>query len=443
MAMNPNLTYMLSKVQAVSTQTFKLQPQNSTSAVAGTQVRIALPSNTLLNLRSIKMFFNAYTAGTRTRLPPKIESLIDRVELQAGGVTVDGGELQEYGLLSHAKSSIMGDKSSALSHPEMVRVTSYHTGSAFPSGNEVYLSDSPFVVSDWNGFLGSCQPGIIDTGLLPDLTLVITMASNKVLSSSAGTTMSTFVQAGAGDGSYTIENIRLTCECLGLGSGVYDQLVSRAIQERGMIELPFTQYNSTIDTHNGSTRFSVSCASLDRIWVAFRPSTYMNSKAPIKVSGFKTPGGETSDSKELGLPGYDHGGVMATNEEKYISEYFNCEIDANATAQFQLNGSMTPGFQASVAEWMEISKNAVSGVGMEAKDMKTLDQYRDNYAVICHRLCLPGAGPREQSGLDTRGINLSGSLNTTGVAAGSNVVVFCEMKSVLQIGANKQFSIVK
>lgn len=428
--MNQNLTYMLSKVQAVSTQTFKLQPQNSTSASAGTQVRIALPSNTLLNLKSLKLFFTAKTTGDGfCRLPSKIDSLIDRVELQAGGVTIDGGELQEYGLLSHARQSLLGDTSGSLGHTDMVLAKSYHNGATLTE-NEIYPDDS-FCVSQWNGFISSCSPSIIDTGLLPDLTLVITMASDNVLSNMKGLDTADYIlnevlsgTATAKRGKYVIENIRMTAECLGLGTGVYDQLVTRAIEERGSIELPFTQYNSTLDTHNGSTRFNVSCQSLDRIWTVFRKPTYASGGPPVLV-----PAGIYS------------GGIVSTST-KYTPQYFECSVDEAATCQFQLNGSMTPGFQANISEWMEISKNAVD-FDYNACEMKTLNQYRTHYAVLCHRLCLPGGGGREISGLDTRGINLSGSLNTVGVASNTNVVIFCEMKSVLQIGANKQFSVVK
>ena len=96
--MNANLSYMLSRVQAVSTQTFKLNPQNSTTATANQQIRISLPSNTLLNLRSMKLLFRATTAGGAARLPAKIDSLIDSVRLEAGGVTIDGAGLSNYGV---------------------------------------------------------------------------------------------------------------------------------------------------------------------------------------------------------------------------------------------------------------------------------------------------------------------------------------------------------
>ncbi len=129
--MNSSLSYMLSRVQAVSTQTFKLNPQNSTTATATQQIRFALPGNTLLNLRSLKCMFRATTTGSGGRLPSKIDSLIDSVRLECGGVTIDGGGLSQYGLLRQAKDALMGDKSdSVLEHPEMVRERSYHSGGA-------------------------------------------------------------------------------------------------------------------------------------------------------------------------------------------------------------------------------------------------------------------------------------------------------------------------
>ena len=112
--MNANLSYMLSRVSSVSTQTFKLDPQNSTSCSASGQIRVNLPSNTLLNLKSIKMIANVTTGGSGARLPAKINSLIDRVSLEAGGVTIDGASMQQYGLLCHAQVLFTREPKTAL-----------------------------------------------------------------------------------------------------------------------------------------------------------------------------------------------------------------------------------------------------------------------------------------------------------------------------------------
>ena len=450
--MNANLSYMMSRVSAVSTQTFKLTPQNSTSASPGQQVRISLPSNTLLNLRSLKLMFAANTEASSnegSRLPAKIASLVDRVVLEAGGVTIDGGSLNEYSTLLHAKHALEGDSCGPMSHPQIVRAKSYHSdANAMAQGNpEQYADNFDFVMPFDLGFLGSCEPSIIDTSLLPDLTVVIHLHSRDVISSSSNVALDSFKTAATSKNTnYNLSSIRLICECIGLGSGVYDQLVSRAISERGMVELPFKQYTSTLDNHSGVTRFHVSTQSLDRIWAIFRPDTYNDRGACVLVKGHKENGFAISGT-DIGKPTYDLGGTygLNNNSEKFIHKYHNFSgfsSRAGATLQFQLNGSLTPAFPGKPCEWLGMSMDSVEKNGYDIP-VKTFDQYLNNYSVICHRLCLPGSSTREVAGLDSRGINLQCSLNSTGLASDTNVVVFCECTSTLQIGPNKQFSVVQ
>ena len=237
--MNANLSYMLSRVSSVSTQIFKLDPQNSTSSSPGQTIRVSLPSNTLLNLKSIKMLANVTLGGSGARLPPKINSLIDRVTLEAGGVTIAGGTLQSYGLLCHAKSIHEGDKSGPLSHKAMVRERSYHNGAAALAGtaNETYASENdPFCFTFEYSFLGSCAPSIIDTSLIPDMVLCIQLHGNEVLTSVGGPSLTAFLQDGTKVPTFALSNIRFLCEAIGLGSGVYDQLVQKKLADTGVLE---------------------------------------------------------------------------------------------------------------------------------------------------------------------------------------------------------------
>lgn len=451
--MNANLSYMMSRVSAVSTQTFKLTPQNSTSASPGQQIRISLPSNTLLNLRSLKLMFAANTEASSnegSRLPAKIASLVDRVVLEAGGVTIDGGSLNEYSTLLHAKHALEGDSCGQMSHPQIVREKSYHSdATAMTIGNpEQYSDDFDFVMPFDLGFLGSCEPSIIDTSLLPDLTVVIHLHSRDVISSSSNVTLAAFTTDNASlDTNYNVTSLRLICECIGLGSGVYDALISRRISETGFVELPFKQYTSTIDSHSGVTRFHVSTQSLDRIWAIFRPNDYADRGACVSVKGHKTDGSTDAEGDDIGKVTYDLGGTygLNNNNEKYIHKYHNFSgfsSRAGATLQFQLNGSLTPAFPGKPCEWLGMSMDSVEKNGYDIP-IKTFDQYLNNYSIVCHRLCLPGSSTREVSGVDSRSINLQCSLNSTGLASNTNVVVFCECTSTLQIGPNKQFSVVQ
>ena len=125
MAMNSNLSYFMERVQGVSSNIFRLEPQNSSRATPNSQIRFNLPSNCLLNFRSLRLMFNATTEGSAAdggaRLPPKIDSLITRYEILAGGVQISQG-FDLYNVFVQAKAVLMGSTCDAtLGHPEMVR----------------------------------------------------------------------------------------------------------------------------------------------------------------------------------------------------------------------------------------------------------------------------------------------------------------------------------
>jgi len=461
MSMNANLSYFMSRMQGVSTNVFRLEPQNSSTATPNQQIRFNLPSNALLNTRSIMLMFNATTSGTTAgaRLPPKIESLITRYELQAGGVQISQG-FDLYNVLVHAKSALLGSKTdSVLGHPEMVRAKSYVNGSTIATtGNEVYADANgatQFGVCGFEGVLGSIQPSVLDTSLMPDLVLIFHLAGTEVLSSVAGITFSgtggsDIDDDGAGGASYTLNNIRLNCEVIGLASAVYDELIARRISDVGYIELPFKSYQSFQDSHTGATKFSISCQSLDRIWVVQRTAAFDTQGGAVPIAGYKIKGGfvgtaaatESAVTLDLGVPQYDAGGVLKTNGEKYTTKFFNMTLNESAAPakfQLQMNGSYFPQTQMNVEEMYAITKNSVDHY---AAEFMTLDQYRKNYFVQCFRFCLPDSGVREISGTDTRGINLACSYNTSGITNGSNVVVFAEHTSSLRVGANRSIEII-
>ena len=240
MAMNSNLSYFMERVQGVSTNYFKLLPQNSTTATPNQQIRFALPSNALINMRSLALLFQATTsgAGAGARLPAGISSLIDRYEILAGGVQISQG-FSLYNVLVKAKEALEGSKCDAtLGHPEIVRSRSYIDGAAITgTNNEEYAppnQGTQFGITHFEGFLGSVEPGVIDSSLVADLTLVIYTAGNEVLSSSAGpdlqgTGAGDITAAGTGNASYSLSGIHLNLEVIGLASAVYDTHCGRRV----------------------------------------------------------------------------------------------------------------------------------------------------------------------------------------------------------------------
>ena len=258
------------------------------------------------------------------------------LEVSAGGVQLSQG-LNFYNVLRHAKDALYGNKNSAtLGHPDMVRVNSYVDGT-LKLNDETYSDASgqcQFAIDHWEGFLGTCEPKILDAALLPELVVTIYLASTNVLSNSSdsstqfgtvnvpylgGTVVSRteitnqsveqtkIVFPSGGNATFELKNMHATIECIGLADAVYDNMVASMIAAKGFIEIPFKQYFSFSTTHTNSSRFTVATQSLDRIWACFRPTGYDTIGPPISVSGHKIRWRKILVSAHDEFFLYDHG----------------------------------------------------------------------------------------------------------------------------------------
>jgi hypothetical protein len=476
---NPNLAYFVERLQGFSTNTFRLETQNKTTAKQNDIISFDLPSNAILNLRSLKVWCNAScdsvaSGGSATagaRLPP-IDDLVERIEVSVGGVILSQGT-NFQNVLNEAQKAVQVEYcDSVVAHPEYVRQTSYVNGLGAgatvlsTTKNEDYPADpnlSRFCITKFHGFLASADPKLLDTSIIADIRVRLYMASDNVLTTSAGTGLGSAASGtgfetgfcaagGTGGGKYVLTDIHATIEAIGLASNSYDEMIAAQMGQQGFLEIPYKSYTSFQEIHSGSTRFTVSCQSLDRVWVAWRKTTFNAQAAPITVSGHKIQGGYLNNAinagyvapnVDIGIPQYDSGGVLDTNNEKYKSQYFNFVAPANdMKMQLQLNGAYMPQFSANLGELYGMTRNSLQGA-RDAKNM-SLDQYLNNYCVQCFRLNMPDSEySRSISGLDTRSVNLQGIVRTEGTGASSNLAinVFTEQTSTMRVGAGRAIEI--
>jgi len=457
----PNVSVYMSRMQGVSTSHFKIFPQSANTGGPSKIVRFELPSNVLCNLKSTRFFFNLATTGAGSVVPDDVSSLIDRIAIYAGGVLIQNG-FQGYNSLVHAKSALMGSKCGAtLGHPEIVRNKSYHSG-ATAIGNtdsEAYTDlNEQLCIDNWEGLLGSIEPSIIDLGLLPQITIEIHLADGtvcpivegRVLPSGTGTVANNFDKVGSGTPSYEMTNMSMQVEVIGMATSVLDQITEQRMASVGYLSLPFKNYFTTIASHTTATRFNVNSASWDRLWLAWRETTYTNKSAPVIVNGYKKSGafvddvsGQTAADIDIGLPQYDEGGVFDTNKEKYKSNYFNYKLvttSGTPTLQLQLNGANVPAYRLTVPEAYAMSVNSIDSY---RKDHQlTLDQYKNNYFVQCFRFSLPDSDfNRMASGLDCRSISTQGSVVTEAINQ-CNLHLFAECSSELRVGVGRSIEVV-
>ena len=458
MSYSPNLVYFLDRLSGFSSNTFKLIPSGNRDCAPGSITRFTLPANALLNTRSFKVHFAASADGTNGRLPADISTLVERVEVSAGGVQISQGA-NYYNVLCNAKAAIMGSRcDNVTGHSEMVTTDKFDGTSVASSGaaNETYSSTNgraPHVIDKWEGFLGTCEPKILDAAILPDLVVSIywttqqVCASIKAADDDANFTDKPSASPGA---SYKIENLYATIETIGLADSVYDNMVSSMIAQKGFVEIPFKQYFTFQNVHSGSSRFTVATQSLDRVWMAYRQSDYNTVDGAIGVPGYSTAlGGSAPTTAELSK----YGGRFGTGAvEKYISifqTFSEPAVDNALTYQLQLNGAYYPQFAADAYTMYQITKNSLTG---PVKYDLTNEQYRFTNFVQCVRLNMPDSEfSRTISGLDTRSVSLNGYVNTAGSlkaggpagGAGSpDLTIFCECTSTLRVGAGRQLEII-
>ena len=464
-ALSPELMYFASRMSGFSTNIFKIETQNQSTATSNSIVAFDLPSNAIINLRSFKMFFKAnanQVAASGGRLPP-VKDLIERVEVSMGGVVLSQGT-NFVNVLSSAKRAVQEQcVDSVLGHPEYIRATSYvNPADTYATTANENDANTLYCVDEWEGFLGTADPMLFDTSIVPMLRVRCYMAPDNVLSSVAtsvlGVADTEFADASTasantgppinttavGAPQYQLSDIHATIECISIADVTYENMLSSQISAQGDLEVPYKAYYSFLDTHTGTSKFSVAASSLDRIWLAWRGDNYNTVSPPITVGGYKIAG-----ATELGKPQYDIGGVLDTNKEKYLGRYFNFSqpIAFGTTtawkAQLQLNGAYYPQFSAGIEEWYGVTKNSVEG-GHKSRSM-TLDQYRDNYCVQCARLNMPNSEfSRTLSGVDTRATNLQGIVRTESAATSlnPNLSIFLETTEVLKVSAGRSISVI-
>lgn len=465
MSIPNSLLYFCDRLSGFSTNYFQIESQNQTTAKAGQIVTFDLPANSILNLPSFTIHFNADTnagqSGLGARLPP-VRDLFERIEVSCGGVILSQGS-NFANVMARARDAICGHAFDGVTgHPTVVRARpDYELGNVYSTGeNEVPLvvsGEHKFAYHAWEmeGFMSTVDPKLFDSSIIPDLRIRLYMATNSVLSAAPSVTagqaegqfsdesVSTSTTApgaslayGAGqanDAKYQIFDIVGTIECISLADMTYENLLASTMQAQGYLEAPFKAYHSFQDTHSGSTRFSVATQSLDRVWVTWRGTDYTRIDTPVTLK-YDPPalGLQTTALEPNYRPRYMYFGEPQEYQE---------DTDVGGwKLQLQLNGAYLPQYMADLQQMYEISVNSTEG---RAKLHQAQVNYRHGNCVQCFRLNMPDSElSRTLSGLDTRAVNLAGYVKTVGLTTESVCNIFAECTSTLRIGAGRAIELI-
>jgi hypothetical protein len=230
------ISSLATKLENFTTTTVRLEPTSGRQIVRpGTIIDFELPSESITNLDTFTLSFDAKPialngAAGFARLHAGIETLIEDVSVWCGGVRLDSAG-RWFGKRRNLMDGALNVNGDIGSHPRIQRVVDrYAVGGAVAIGalEPVHRYSTNRL---GEGFLGC---GMIDTSMLPLMTVRVEFTRQHVVAFSNGATATTFLTNTAlnpEDYSYEVDDIYAMVEIVGAGS-VYDTMQERLMSAK-------------------------------------------------------------------------------------------------------------------------------------------------------------------------------------------------------------------
>ena len=449
--------YAVSRLEGLSSGVFRLEAQNATSNLpAQSVIRVTLPNNALLDVHSLAWHFDASTtsgaAGTvGCRLPNKIETMINRVSVQIGGVEVAAG-CNFYNILCHVKDVVDGNWADdyGMNHPTIISGSvldlNYVGGIVLTTeevtgfvGREAY-----YCVNNWYGFIGECQPRVLDSSSVGDIVVTLFLEQPNLcltMSDNVGTAAGFVTSALLGGAlpNYVINNVYFTIRSYNLSDGTYEAMTDSAMASSpGGLEMGFKQYSSFRDLNTGATRFSLATQSLDACYTAIHENVTPSGATQHPVNEFG--GLEILDGAAIPrtVPG------QATLQYLHPYTQFSAPTAAAGQAvefQYSLNSATYPMYRMTRNDVYQVLRLAGKEDAPGCKKWG-YQQFIQDHFVCGIKLTMDAYNARDIQGLNTRGISLNGFFNIFNANVDSHVTLFVEQTSSLFIDGGRQISVI-
>ena len=247
------MSAFLNRLSGYNKNNVKMNVLGSTTASAGDIIQVDLPTNSIVDLSSLAWAFQVEyaasgTGGANCHLPINAESVISRLAVEVNGQTLVN--LTNYNVLYHALLCMTATED--YQRQRMVAQSNTRSGQASgtcqASDNAAQIREH--VVDTWVGFLGSAKPNFIDTSLLGNVRITITLANTDIIGG----------DTAANDRNFTINEQHFSVDVVSISDGVYDAMVDQMLASGAPIEIPFKNYFSFTSNHDSmeqTTAFNV------------------------------------------------------------------------------------------------------------------------------------------------------------------------------------------
>ncbi len=454
-----NLNFSAEVLSNYSRNTFRIEPNSSTTAKAGRVIQISLPENSLLDMKSLRMFMNVKTEkGVATGphdvlglLPANIEGLIASVEVYINGVQVTQGT-NEYNTICKVLKLGSYNQDAQLSsgvlvnHAKMVGTLNGVTASdIFGTAQAGQGENGDVCIDNWCNFLGTSATRFLPTDVLGSIVIKITLASDAVLSGAIANKSVTDPSLNdmVSSPSYTISNPYFTIDSCVVGDE-YNELLRQRLMQDEYLPLNYKEYytfiNSGITGSSYSNRFALSSGCINALHAVQRLDAH-------NIFGAATNLAPTTGARSpLSATGAGFEGKFFTYKTfKAAADY----DDGNFKYQFNVNNVAMPQFLATNKFAMANLPYVNNKLTPRTEGILVAGEtsFCQGQAVYCCALSHPDLSIRVQSGLNSRGINSqfyfnAQGLDTTQITSGMSSVVVVDTTAQIRASAGRQISVV-
>jgi len=473
------LAYGLSQMSSVSYNGFSISPSTGTANVLPNgQIRFQLPNNALLDMKSSKVTFSVKTTEDVGARLPQASQLFSRIEVKCSGITIYNGSNFNH-IVENVKVNMGQKKVCGVTGHKDFLDASTQTGKLLAiNKSETYDAE---LGTDQNlfaidlGEFSEIQPRLIDTSLLGQLEVILTVNDSKCLAAvnaSSGGMRGTATNAvtvlndstGAADATFEIIRPTMFVNMYSLSSGSYAQAVRQKMSDVGYLSLCYDNTLVFNQTWTGSTRFSLSAMSLKRLTAVFR----RKSAASTLTGAIPIVGGASaalandgavygiygaSGANGQGIAEYQTAGEqysLPTSEPAHGASIetgvaFHYDTAGGVNLNWKIQSAQVPNYFATVAEQAELTKHAYN-IDEFAK-ARLMVQYLYNFHAFAIPLGLPETALDSKliSGLNTQSTNAFISLESAGSnrdTANYDCFILACTDTILRVGEGKSIEVI-
>ena len=241
-----NLAYNIKTLSGFSKTTVKLTPDRPGTISHGSTIKVKLPSNAIVDLRSFTMFMkgtaSADALSAKMHFPRLSSSLIKTLAVYVNGTLIE--RIDNYNILYNKLYDLDGGGSDQTakrflenSDPSIsFSMNADHTAGTptiTAKADSASDADKNMMVNNWLGFLSTCSCPCPDTNDLNNVEVEITFADEKVLfaGANAASVSAAPVVAGA---KYDLDDVHFTISKIVFNDPLYYNLKASKLLSSGL-----------------------------------------------------------------------------------------------------------------------------------------------------------------------------------------------------------------